>query len=128
MGNATNITYGAYNFQLSGGPVPFLNVSREVLRSDDGQSLGSRFNMAVQGTLTPLPASLGGYQNIDDMQDALLTGFATDGLEFKVTCDATTLMLVYPKVTNIVLPPSDDNWTEKSPYTINLTWEGADIS
>ncbi len=128
MANSTNITYGAYDFQVSGGPVPFLSIERETLRSDDGQSIGTRFNMSVQGTLTTLPSGNGGYQNIDALQDSLLSGFSQDGLEFKVTCDAATLMSVYPKITNISLPPSNDNWTEKSPYTINLTWEGATIS
>ncbi len=128
MGNSTNITYGDYNFQSLGGPVPFLNITKETLVSDDGKSLGTIFNMLVEGTLTPAPTGLFGYVNIDAMQDSLLTGFGQDGLEFKVTCGASTLMSVYPRIRNISLPRSPDNWTQTSPYTIDLTWEESGIS
>ena len=128
MSNSVNITYGGYDFQEDGGPIPFLDITRSFLRSEDGESIGTRFDMSVNGTLTPLPAGADGYVNIDTMQDTLLSGFDTDGKEFKVTCDATTLLSVYPKIGNISLPPSRDNWTQTSPYTINLFWEGDPIT
>jgi len=122
--NLTNITYGSYNFQTSGGPVPFLSIQQEYKRRGDNTKLGSRYTASIQGELNRVPSGIAGITNLVDMMNVLDTAFSTDCQEFKITCDGNTLLQQYPRVKNISFSPTNDNWTQSIDYNIELEWEG----
>lgn len=128
MSNLTNITYGTYDFQQDGGPVPLLSISKETKRGGDGTNIGSLFKVSLQGELNLLPYGTGGIKNLDDMQDTLISGFAEDFQEFKVVCDAQTLIQQYPRINSINLSESRDQWADTSPFTIDLEWDAEPLS
>ena len=124
MSNATNITYGSYDFQVEAGPVPFLTINKEFKRLADGTQIGSVYRVTLNGQLNMVPQGNTGYKNLDDMQDALCSGFMTDCEEFKVVCGADILIQEYPRVNSITFTPTKDNWTQSTDFVIELEWEG----
>jgi hypothetical protein len=124
MANATNITYGAYDFQVSAGPVPLLTIKKDFRRLATREKLGSFYTATLRGELNRVPDGVEGIVNVDSMQDALTTAFSTDCLEFKVVCGATTLISQYPRVKSITFSESRDQWAQTCPYTIELEWDG----
>ncbi len=129
MADSVQMTYGGYNFAAEAGPIPFLTINVSTLKSEDGATvLGTIYNATLEGTLTPLPTGQWGYSNLDYMQDKLISGFNTDGQLFEVTCNSTVLISQYPRINNIRLDKSQDNWHITTPYTIELEWDGAPTS
>jgi hypothetical protein len=128
MSNLTDMTYGAYNFGAQAGPIPTLSIIKTYLRSADGTKLGSTYQTTIDGTLTPMPSGLGGYKNLDTMQDALVDAFDLDGQHFHVTCNGSTLISEYPRINSVRLDKSNDQWTLTTPYTIDMEWDGETIS
>lgn len=128
MANATNITYGDYNFQRDGGPVPLLDISLNFNRNDAGDILNTTYRTTLRGEINLLPSGIDGYKNIDDRQDLLISGFSEDYKEFKVVCDNNILIQQYPRVNSINFSPSNDNWSETADYTIELEWDGEPYS
>jgi hypothetical protein len=128
MANLTNITYGPYSFRDQCGPIPFLTITKAYLRSQDGLKIGSKYNITLDGTLTPLPSGAGGYQSLDYMQDALMSGFSSDGLNLLVSCNSVTLLSEYPKINSIRLDKSNDNWVYTTPFSIEMEWEGDSLT
>lgn len=126
--NLTNITYGSYDFQRDGGPVPLLNINKEFLHSADGTKIGSVFRVTLQGELNKIPSGVEGYKNIDTMQDLLCSGFNEDCKEFKVVCGGNILIQQYPRVNSITFSPTPDNWAQTSDFTIELEWDGENFS
>jgi hypothetical protein len=125
MSNPVNITYGGYDFRTQCGPIPFPTITKNITRSANGTKIGTKFNMTLEGTLY---ASQGGYATVDPMQDALLSGFNFDGQNLVITCDAATLLSVYPRINEIRLDKSNDNWVHTTPFTIELEWDGDTIT
>lgn len=128
MANATNITYGNYNFQRDAGPVPLLDISITFNRNDAGDVLNTLYKTTLKGEINLLPSGIDGYKNIDERQDLLISGFSQDYQEFKVTCDNNTLIQQYPRINSIAFSPSNDNWSETADYSIELEWDGAPYS
>lgn len=124
MANLTNITYGPYSFRDNAGPIPHPRITVTHLHADDGTHLGIRYNMTLENVLTPIPTGNGGYINLDAMQDSLVSGFSTDGLLLEITCNGSTLLSAYPRINDITLDRSNDNWVWTTPYTIQLEWDG----
>jgi len=124
MSNATNITYGTYDFQRDGGPVPLLTINKEFKKIGDGTTIGSVFKVGLAGKLNMVPSGIDGYQSVDSMQDTLIGGFAEDCLEFKVTCGESTLIQQYPRINSISFSPTSDNWASSSEFSIDLEWDG----
>lgn len=122
--NDVNIKYGTYNFRDQCGPIPFLTIVKTYLRSDNGSKIGSRYNVTLDGTLTPIASGIYGYQILDRMQDELMSGFRTDGQNFLVTCGVGTLISEYPRVNSIRLDKSNNNWVNTTPFSIDLEWDG----
>lgn len=125
---STNITYGSYDFRNQAGPIPLLSINKNMKVDGAGAIIGSVYQLTLQGTLTPLPSGNIGYQNLDYMQDALMSGFNSHGLPLVVTCNGDTLMTVYPRVSQINLATSNDNWVQTTPYTIELQYDGEPIT
>lgn len=128
MPNATNITYGSYNFQRDGGPVPFLTINKDFIRTDGGQRIGTKVRITLQGELNLLPSGVSGYKNVDTMQDLLCSGFMEDCQEFTVSCDGDILIQQYPRVNSITFSPTNDNWSQTSDFTIELEYDGESYS
>jgi hypothetical protein len=128
MSNATNITYGTYDFQRDGGPVPLLTINKEFKKIGDGTTIGSVFKVGLAGKLNLVPSGIDGYQSVDNMQDALISGFAEDCLEFKVACGESTLIQQYPRINSISFSPTSDNWASSSEFSIDLEWDGDSYS
>ena len=126
--NATNIRYGDYNFQGAAGPVPLLTINKQYNRSEDGQRIGVTTTMTLDGELNKVPSGIVGYKNIDQMQDALCSGFAEDCKELRITCDNNLLLRQYPRVNSITFSPTSDNWAQTSDFSIELEWDEPDIS
>lgn len=126
--NPTRMTYGLYSFRNDAGPIPHLTINKTYKLSADGTQLGSLYSVTIEGVLTPMPTGSLGYVNLDYMQDKLISGFNTQGLNFLVTCDSNTLISEYPRINSIRLDRSDDNWTMKTPYTIEMEWDGESLS
>jgi len=125
---SVDITYGAYSFATSAGPIPFLTVTKNFNIAPDGTYLVSKYNATLDGTLTPIKTGVGGITTLDGMQDALMSAFSLQGQLFRLTCDATVLISEYPRINNIRLDKSNDNWVYTTPYTIDLEWDGSGIS
>ena len=131
MANSTNITYGGagnYNFATQAGPIPFITLSKQYAKSADGSAINTTYRATLDGVLTPLPTGQTSITELNTMRGTMETGFLNDGQEFKVVCDATTLILAYPKVNSIVFEPTNDNWVQSIDYTIELEWQGEAIS
>lgn len=126
--NPTRMTYGSYSFRDQAGPIPHLTINKNFKLAGDGTKIGATFNATIDGVLTPMPSGALGYVNLDYMQDALISGFSITGQNFLVTCDANTLISEYPRISNIRLDRSNDNWTMTTPYTIEMEWDGESIS
>jgi hypothetical protein len=124
MSNPTNITYGSYDFRQQAGPIPHPRITVTYLLADDGTQLGTRYNMTLENVLTPLPSGMGGYTVLDSMQDALISGFSVQGQNLLITCGETTLLSAYPRINDITLDRSNDNWVYTTPYTIQMEWDG----
>lgn len=128
MPNPTNITYGAYSFRDQAGPIPHPSINVNFVRAEDGTHLVTRYSMTLENVLTPIPTGEGGYTNIDAMQDALVSGFSLQGQHLQITCNGNTLLSAYPRITDISLNKSDDNWVYTTPYSIQLEWDGENIT
>lgn len=128
MSNPTNITYGSYDFARDCGPIPFLTIKKDIRRLADGSNMGSFYTLSLNGELNKVPSGTTGYNNVDHLQDLLLSGFKDDFKEFKVTCDTNILIQQYPKVNSITLSPTSDNWTQSTDFTIDLEWVGETYS
>jgi hypothetical protein len=124
MSNPTNITYGSYSFRDQAGPIPHPRITVTYLVADDGTQLGTRYNMTLENVLTPLPSGAGGYTSLDGMQDALISGFSIQGQNLLITCAGNTLLSAYPRINDITLDRSSDNWVYTTPYTIQMEWDG----
>ena len=110
------MTYKDYNFS----PVPLMTIEKGFDRTGDDTIIGISFTVQLQGILTPLPSSSPGYVNVDALQDELRSGLNEDGHLFKVSCNNNTILEAHPKVLSINFDTSSDNWTEKTPYVIQL--------
>lgn len=116
---ATTMTYGDYSFI----PVPLMNIAIDKQKTRDGTLLGNLFKVTLDGTVTPLPTGTAGYVNVDALQDVMISGLATDGKRFHVTCQAAEILDVYPRINSIVFEPTSDNWVNKADYTIELEFD-----
>lgn len=112
---STTMTYGDYAFS----PVPLVNISKEYLSTEDQRKVGVVFNMSLDGTLTPVPSQSGIVNNIDLMRE-LREGLNQDGCLFLIKCDDTVLWSGNPIVGDINFSPSNNNWVETVPYSVNL--------
>lgn len=125
--NLTTMTYGSFNFQNI-GPIPFLTINKQYIRNEDGTKLGSRYNVTIDGTITPLPSGNLGIIAVDNLQDQLVSGFDLDGQHFEVGCNGTTILSSYPRINSLRLDKSNDNWYQTTPYTIDMEWDGENYS
>lgn len=116
------MTYGDFEFS----PVPFINLTKNMVKSGDDRIIGTTFECTLEGTLTPLPD--GGLSQIDDLQDGLREAFNAEGLLLEVKCGTGIILQAYPRVSSINFPPSSNNWVYTSPYTITLAWEKDDLA
>jgi len=131
MANSTNITYGGadnYDFAAKGGPIPFITLNKQYAKSPDGSALCTSYQATLNGTLTPIVTGEGSITKLIEMKDALESGFLNDGQEFKVVCDATTLILSYPTVNSINFQATNTNWVQTIDYAIQLEWPGETIT
>ena len=119
---STLMSYGDYNFS----PVPMISLSRQWRNvTEDGRSGELFYNMTLDGVLTPLPDGTGGVVSVEALQETLLAAVDSHCELFTVSCDGTELISTYPRVTNIQLPQSQDNWVYTSPYTIEMEFDPA---
>lgn len=121
---AISMTYGSYSFT----PVPLISIRRaHQQRGNRDNSIGYVFNLTLNGTLTPLPASAG-LVNTDNLANLLRQAFDKDGKLLEIICDSTTIMQVYPSIVNISLNESNNNWVNTIPYTIELEYAADDLA
>lgn len=116
----TEILYNSFSFSDQ-GPVPFLNLTREIRFDGAGNKIGSSSQITLEGTLTPLPSGQG-YILIDELQDNLFDAFKVPG-RLQVLCDSQTLMDVNVRPTVVNIPRSNDNWVQTAPFSIQLQYE-----
>jgi hypothetical protein len=128
MANATNITYGSYNFQNDAGPVPQLTINKDFRKLGDGRVIGSLYRATLQGEFNKVPSGIVGIKNLNDMKDLLDSAFSTGCLNFKLTCDANVLISQYPRINSLSFSPTNDNWTQSIDYTVELEWDGETLS
>lgn len=110
--------YGAYTFE----PVPFVNITQQRLKSGDGIDRGVTFSLTINGTLTVMSESAG-IKSLMDKTRELREAFSSDGRYFAIICDEETLLECYPRIIDIQLNESPDNWVFTIPYTITIEYE-----
>ena len=106
-------------------PSPFITVDKQYQKSDDGTNLGTLFNITLEGHIVATGAAQvmdlnAGITGIDARQDEFRNIFNTDGQLLEISCGSTILWSGYPRINNITFDRSNDNWTVKIPYTVNL--------
>lgn len=110
--------YGAYFFE----PVPFVNISQQRLKSPDDIDRGVTFSLSISGTLSETNESAG-IKSLIDKSRLLRAAFDSDGKYFAIKCDEETLLECYPRVIDIQLSESPDNWVFTIPFTITIEYE-----
>ncbi len=111
----TEMSYGDYDFV----PVPFLQMERQVQKSEDGQIVGLLWQMTLNGDLVAYPTS--GIVNVDALQDDLEEATKDSGKHFLLTCDATTLLSCYPRINNLSFEAG--NWVDRCKYTLAMEYD-----
>lgn len=126
MSQTITMKYGDYSFT----PVPFMSISKEYNRSDDGTKLGATVSLTLNGTLTPVPSGATGLDEVDSYQETLREAFSQDGMLLEAKCDSTSVFACHPIVRSIEFSPSRNNWVETMPFVINLEYndESAGVS
>lgn len=121
MGTATTMTYGGYAFE----PIPLITINKEFIKSEDGTPVNELTRITMNGTLVATSHLIGpnGLDKIDTQIEALRDAFRTDCLLFEVKCDTTNIIQAYPRINNIEVSESPDNWTQTAPFTIELEFE-----
>jgi hypothetical protein len=122
-------------------PAPFVSVNKQYEQAGDGTTLGSTFNITIQGTIVAhmgSPNSSGelwdqiGYPPDESIlhdsrmgailrkQDAIRNLFSQNGKSLEITpLDGTQPMKCYPTVLDINFP--EGIWVDTCPYTITLS-------
>lgn len=119
MANEVTMAYGTYSFS----PVPFVTLEKEYNKTEADEQIGASFRITLEGIVTPLPDSPGGFIDVDALQDELREAMSTDGQLFKIMCGSTTIMSAHPRVVSLQFARSSDNWVQTTPFTINLEWD-----
>jgi len=115
----TEMTYGSYHFS----PVPLVTINKIYQKSDGGVKLGTLYRMTLDGVLTPLPDDDTGIINVMPLQDDLRTAFAQEGCPFGIACDGNVLWTGHPRINNITLNRTNNNWVETTAFTIELEFD-----
>lgn len=112
------MTYGAYAFS----PVPLMTISKDFVKTGDGQNLSELFSISLRGTLVvDSGVSDGNIVTLDALQDDLLTALSGDGRLFEVKCDSNILLRCFPRIRDIQF--DDGIWVSRTDYTINLEYD-----
>ena len=114
MANSTTMQYGSYSFS----PVPFVRLSRQVDKTAVGDILGFSYIYSLLGDLV-VPS--GSIVTIDQLQDELASGLATQGQLFEVECGGNVLISAYPKVNSLEF--TEGNWVQKCSFSAELQAE-----
>jgi len=115
------MTYGSYEFS----PVPLVSIVKEYISTDGGVKIGARFNMTLDGTLTPIPDTAG-ISNTMPLTEDLRDGLAQDGCPFVIACDDNVLWSGHPIVNSINFEQSNNNWVQSIPYSVELVFDMED--
>jgi hypothetical protein len=141
-----SIYWGEINISDITGPTPFVDISKELNRQENGVALSVRNSITLTGKIVRLPdPPSSGLQ--DDCRDRVLnpdvkgiTGLlgAIDNLEtifkrcstskFEIKCNSNGQdeILYEAKNVNFLslnIEKSDDNWVQTANFTINLEFE-----
>lgn len=116
MPNSVTMKYGDYSFS----PVPMITIDKSLTKTAGGEHIGDLYGITLNGYLTASPDQTGGIIKLDQEQDALLTALNIDGKRFRIMCDSTEILNVYPRVMTIHFAESNDNWVYTTPFTVNL--------
>lgn len=119
--NSVTMSYGDYQF----APVPFMTLNKIFNKTPDGLSVGTTFNLTLQGTVALV--TMGGITNTMVEHRRIRDAFDEDGKYFVVKCDDTVVFECYPRVISLNFDTSPDNWVFSIPYTINLEMENEPV-
>jgi hypothetical protein len=122
-------------------PAPLVNITKNYLRANNGEIIGSTFNIVVNGTLFAYkgsPTSSGTFNTGSNYlpdetisadsrltatlrkQDALRELFSEDGHSFEIqAADGAEPLKCYPRITGPIQFP-EGIWFDICPYTITL--------
>ena len=116
--------YGAYQLK----PAPIISLQKELVKAgNQEENIGATFRLTMRGTLTPFPDSqIGGLDQIDALQDELRDAFSVDGRHLELTCGATTILSVCPRILSVAFDESSNNWVMTAPYTIEVEFDQDD--
>jgi hypothetical protein len=142
-----SIYWGEINISDITGPTPFVDISKEINRQENGVALSIRNSITLTGKIVRFPDPPPSDE--DDCRDRVLnpdvkgiTGLLTaiDNLEtifkrcstskFEIKCKsqgADTSLYTAKNVNflSLNIEKSDDNWTQTANFTINLEFEEA---
>jgi hypothetical protein len=99
-----------------------ISYNKEYIKSGDGTHIGTTYSGSLTGTLQ-LPSGTSGITSLIALQDSLREAFSQEGKCLILTCDATVLLQVAPRITSISFSESNNNWVINMPYTITLEWD-----
>lgn len=120
MASATHMSYGSFQFDPQ--PIPFINISKEYLKTQGGINFGATISVTLEGTVAKVTGDLG-IINVDQEIDRIRSGFNRDGLLFTVDCDNNVFLSGFPRINSLEFSPSADNWVQTAPYTIELEFD-----
>jgi len=118
---APTMKYGDYTFS----PVPMLTISHVEHKTGDQDKLGSVILYRLEGWVTPLPDGDLSLTGVMDLQDQLVSAFDRDGKLFLLQCGTDVIISGYPRINQPpVFSPSNDNWTQKTPFSLEVEMDG----
>ncbi len=120
MANNVTMTYGGSGLI----PVPLINIGKRYITANDSQKIGVLNTITLNGFIAPGgTGGAAGLTNLISDKNALQGIFSTDGLLFQILCDGGVLFEIFPRINNLNFLPSNDNWVNTIPYTIEMDFD-----
>jgi len=142
------VSWGGVNISDITGPTPFVDISQEVNRNENGQAQSTKYNVTLTGKILRVAAATG---ETDCPNERVLTPAnlgissllgAASGLQnlfkncptsiFKIQCGPATnggpaglplYEITGARFVNFNLEKSNDNWTKSVDFTVNIEYE-----
>lgn len=117
------MTYGDYIFK----PVPVItNYKFSTIRNEVGDIIGRTYEATFSSSLLTIDVCAGGgsMESLMLQKQELIDAVNCDSCKkLTITCDEEVILEIYPRILDVVLTDTPDNWTQTINYSIDLTWD-----